>query len=339
MTETQTLSAGVPTSQKYGSALGFTTKMLPIATRMMMCVVGRSGEGKSYLMQSCGGAHIINADLGSTSNPNMVASMWPGMRRDGTPVIPDPNAPLLKSGSPDPEKGTPFFVSWQELLDHKDLLIEMAKDGWEGRPKMCVLDTADAAYAMLQMWMVDQHNLTADSDKQKSDFTDLHGMTAWPKSYRHLLNYGRDLRTAGYGFCYLFHLDDKQIHLSEKEKVWITDAPRVPENCFQTIKGHCEMVLQMALEERTIYKEWTPKVNGKDKMIGGKKVVNKTETGKKVVAVLTADPTRLRKVCKRRNLHFPAAIELPQDDPWGTYERVYDESVAASDTKKEALSQ
>ena len=98
---TQTLSAGTPLAEKYISTLGFSrVRMTPYPTKMLLCLSGRSGEGKSFFWQSCKNALILNTDCTSTSFAALSEHMVPGIRKDGQPVLPDPSAPLLSNGLP-----------------------------------------------------------------------------------------------------------------------------------------------------------------------------------------------------------------------------------------------
>lgn len=324
----QHLSTGTPMAEKYASTLGFTgVTMRPLPTQMLMCLVGRSGEGKSYFWQSCPDALILNLDGSSTSYADLKARLLPGIRRDGQPVVPDPDAPLLPNGLPDPEHGVAFDMDWKWMLQVQQQLIEIAANEYKNRPGMVVIDTADTAYSLLKPWMIADWNeryVKSMLDTPKEKFKEL-GFDAWPESYTYLFDYGIKLRRAGYGVCYVFHLDDKLVHLNEKTKEWFRDVPRVPDNCYQAIKGRAELLLRIELcEEDKIERFEKKDSKGKVKINAttGKPMVATRVVGKERRAILRADATRAPRIAKQR-VNLPDKIILPIENPYAEFERVY----------------
>ncbi len=330
----QTLAHGNTLDQSWLSQLGYqNVSMVPPPTSTLMALCGRTGKGKSHLFQSCRNAYIYNFDLSPTSYPNPKAVIWPGIRSDGTPVEPDPANP-----SSDPEDGVPVSLTWEKALEKRQILKRMAEENVPNRPRIAVMDTTDRAYDYLQQWMVDEYNRLYGSNLEnpKTEFSQLYGPSAWPSSYRYMLNFGLGLQKSGIGFCWVFHLGDKTVHIDEKTKEVFHEIPLVTSNLWHTISANVSLVGCIEARKEMVHtKVPMLRSDGSPLMGTGNKPRFKPVTESKTIRILTTDTTRLSEICKRR-VDLPDEIVLSSKSPWDDFEQAY--LTAASKTDDEETS-
>lgn len=324
----QTLAAGPTLDAKYAELLGaFTDVSLPCdPTQAIIVLCGRSGHGKSTFIRSCPGAFVLNADVSSASE-HVKARIWPGVRRDGTPVSMNPQFPK------DPEKGVPVgkSLTWPMIREKVDLLIKMGNESVPGRPRMVVLDTVDLAYRLVQLWMVEERNRLNPDKSPISRFEDLFGKSAYPESYSYITEIAFDLRAAGYGVCFVYHLGDKTVYENENSKKYLTDVPVVHDNLWNSIYKHAEVVACVEMEMTKVAVQ-TPYKNPDGSPLldpATKKPRMKTEHVEQATHFLTFEAGSLQGRTKKR-AEIPARILLPKSDPWGAFEAAYKAADAAS---------
>lgn len=305
-------------TSKYEGLLGFAgVPMVSDPRHNFTIVVGRSGEGKSSFLQSGDRLFIINVDLSATTNRKPKAMIWPGVRSDGTPVEPNPEDPL------NPAAGIPLSLDYKTILSKRDLLVEMAKDEYPGRPTTVVVDTVDLMYPMLQRWMADQAG--------KEEFGKLYGPDAWPESYQQVLDFVLFLRRVGYGVILAMHLGDKTIHIGEMKKEYLRDQPMVKDNLWNLLKPHADMIVAIEKEttKQAIKKPILDSVSGKPKINPTTKEPMTTTSFEEVVQhVLTIETTKHQGVLKKR-VEIPDRIILPETDAFAVYEAAYRKAALA----------
>lgn len=308
---------GRTVDQSYAAMLGGYSNvyMTVDPCNTLLVLAGRSGRGKSSLLQSCPYAYIINGDCSSTPK-RLRAVMWPGVRRDGTPVEANPDA----EDPSDPEQGTPFVLDWNACLRRKDMLIELSQSN-QPRPRLVALDTVDLIVPLVQQWLVDQHN-AASPENVKERFDELDGRQAYPKLYEQIRNFGLQLKRAGYGFAWVFHLGDKTVYLSDKERKYLVDVPLVNSNLWDAVVAHAEVVA--ALDHRVenhVSDVEIKDASGKVKIDPRtKKPLTRTKTTKTTSVVMSMVPSGFNSDAKKRYASLPDELILSKDDPWSTYE-------------------
>lgn len=328
----QSLSSGQPISSKY--TLGFSgVSMVPGPTQLIAMIVGRSGKGKSYFLQDCPNAFIINTDLSSTPGKGKKprASIWPGLRSDGTPVEPNPTAPS------DPEQGIPVKLTWKRVLEIRDSLIAMAKDNYAHRPRVVVLDTVDTALDLVRDYLVETAPPFKDGRKRTS-FRDLNGKTAWPDAYDQIMHLARDLREAGYGFYFVAHLTDKyenesDLGTSSANEVVSSDGPSrtLIRNTLQMSRGFqgrieplCELIGVVTAKNETHTEDKPMKMpNGDPIFDPATKQPRMQKVTREVQRhYLSFSPIEFAGVVKKR-VPLPDAIPLDADAPWDSFDNAY----------------
>jgi hypothetical protein len=330
MTTTQTLAAGTST---FFSSLGFKdVVMKPALTTQLMALLGRKGYGKSSIVQSCPRALIINADCSSTVTKGPCkALMWPGVRKNGTPVRPNPQFPN------DPEKGTPVVMSWPLIESFVDELVRHAGD--PNRPEMIVIDTIDTVVSLLREWWVEEVNKEraerTPPENPATSFADLNAMLYVPKIAEQLSAMVKRLRAAGYGVCMVFHLGDKTKYENRggvNTSYQVEDEPLVSDSIWnRLVPGLAETsgIVHRYLKEVPVMvpkkgPNGTPILNPQTK----KPVL--VPTGEKTTEIAVAlqfdaTPGKYKDACKSRVQM--GVVQITPDNPWGCFEQAYNKAV------------
>lgn len=298
--------------------LGFTDVIMqPRLDQLFMILAGRSGEGKSALLQSCPGAYIINSDISSTTTSGRPrARMWPGINPDtGQPVEPSLEAPG------DPRRGNPFRMSWAKILERKETLIQLATENVIGRPRLVALDTVDMSVDLIMQDMI--------ANEGKASWEDLYGPSAWPKLYKAVVDFATDLRRVGYGVILSLHLGDRTLHLQGNSKEYLRDVPLITDNFFNQIRRFAEIVACVEMENKQVPIMVTKNSpDGKPLLDANKKPI-KVPSGKttpRSEVYLSFVSEKMNNVAKKR-AGLPDRIFLPKDNPWGAFEDAYNKAI------------
>lgn len=197
----QAVAAGqVPSAVRFAQ-LGFASRAMSYPlTRMFGMLVGEQNCGKTYVMQSCEDAFIINCDLSGSPNPNAVSMSWPGI---------DPEGNCLDVGN------RPFVLTWDDVERKVDQLVQLAKTN-QPRPAMIVFDTIAGMIRLLQPWVANSLN--------RSSFSDCDGRQAWDRLYAHIVDrVAMRLRAAGYGVWFIAHLGRSWVQIDDQRSTEAID--------------------------------------------------------------------------------------------------------------------
>lgn len=292
----------------------------------LMVIAGRAGRGKSSLFHSCPHAYVFNCDISSTPRKPK-AMVWPGVRSDKTPVERNPSAPN------DPEKGNPIQLAWPLMLEKRAVLLEMAAKDIPNRPKLCVMDTTDAAASLCEQWMVDEFNREHPTNIKES-FYDIGTGGQYPKLYEHVWEFGAGLNKAGYGFVWIFHLRDKQITErvgNQSSTRLLTDQPQTWPNLWNLLLGNVELVGVLDQERRSQMVQVPVRgPDGKQKVLNGKSQF-RPEQRSEQVCMLRVTPSATSDFVKTRWAGLDQDILLPKSDPWAAFESTIRAADAAED--------
>lgn len=315
---TQTLSQGTTIASKYAN-LGYTgRRMLPPPTGMLWLLVGESNMGKSYLLQTCPDAFIINADLSSTvvdSDEQVKARIWPGLDSEGQPIEMDEQG-----------RDKQISLSFDRMLEVKKALIAWPKEDPD-RPRMVVVDSITRLIPYVKddvaKFAQSRYHIASGDNK---DWKELHGPAAWDAVYDAIVQFALDLRNAGYGVCMTLHLTRYNIQVQDnlwKEEVDVT----VTRNFWSRLFPMFEMIA--CLETKTV----TEKEERTATDPRTKKTFTRSVDVTKQARVISADWANnvdLRGIVKRRIRM--GEVVLPDADTWDAFDKAYRENarIAAS---------
>lgn len=294
------------------------TKMTVAASGAMWLVCGPTGAGKSSAFQNNPEALVMNMDPSPTPYTPR-AMIVPGVRADKKPVIPNPAHP------DDPERGTPIELTWDFFLKLKADLIEMALEGDPNRPKLVAMDTVDAATDLIKPWYLAKWN--ADHpDAPKESFGDIHGKLSGPALNREIVNFGKDLSSAGYGFAWICRAGNKTIYLNDDNREYREGMWLIKESLWNEIIGIAEIIGFVEQSEQLVQVDHTvldPKTKKPLRTI--------KRTDRKRVVSMTVTPNDKWGQAKCRYAGVESPIVLSEKNPW--------DSVNAAIAKAIALNQ
>lgn len=309
------MTSGKPLSSRYAS-LGYTDfKEVPHPLSLLWLLCGAPGTGKSNLFQSCPAAYIINTDLSATVTPgNVAATMWPKRLTDG--------------GIEDPEEGL-VTLNWERVRDRRDILLDMASTNYPKRPRLVVVDTMTACLPLIRDWVVRNCVDLKISRAPATHFNDLHGPAAYDAIYTELVDFAVALHNAGYGVCYVAHLNQREVDMEGGGKRIMQSLVRVTASLFERLYPIFEMVAAtdiVTVTETIPGKEQT--IKGSDGKILRVPAKDQTVTAKRFGLVVDgADRPKLSHILKKR-VKLQGIIELPERDTWATFERAYTEAAS-----------
>lgn len=322
---TQTLAQGSTISSKYGRLGGIQgKKMVPPPSHLLGAVVGFSNRGKSHFLQSHPGNFIFNLDASSTSNPNPQAMIWPGIDPSGNPC--EQCAEGDAGAINDPSLGWIHRIepSWDLNLEKKKMLLEMAKND-EPRPETISLDTIYGAIKQVMVWVTKNAVALGCASSPKESFHELYGESAWDRVYQEILNFGLDLRNAGYGFFYVIHLAEKMVKRRGNEEREREVGFNITDNFWLRLFPCFEIVLEIDRENRVreVIRPGRALPGGK---VGPPTKVN--EAYQQYVLVVDSPDVEKSNIVKRRVSRMPAKIDLPESNSWEVFTQAYLEAAS-----------
>jgi len=320
---TQTLEHGKTIAQKYGKlrGVGGGIFMCPPLHNQLMVIGGASSSGKSALLQSCPDAYIFNTDLSGVTTPTYRATMWPGFDTEGNPA--EGANPGEQDSYEDKElsdqQGFPVHLkrvkaTWNAFLEQKKILEQMADDNDPARPKIIVIDTLTTCIRMCKPWVTEYFG--------KQTFGELHGQQAWGTIYDHLLDFGIELHSKGYGVCYVVHFGDK-IEGEGEHRRYIENVPTISDKLWNRIYPVCSFVAVVEVRRESFQEDVAVKnLDGTPKLLGNGKPRTRRESGTRPVHYLTFEHIDQRNAAKRR-VAFTSDLKLSSRDAWTQLEDEY----------------
>lgn len=242
-----------PTAVRFAQ-LGFASRAMTYPlTRMFGMLVGEQNCGKTFVVQSCEDAFIINCDLSGSPNPNATSISWPGIDAEGN---------TMDVGN------RPFVLTWDDVEKKIDQLVSMAKAN-QPRPSMVVFDTVAGMIRLLQPWVADKLG--------RSSFSDCDGRQAWDRLYAHIVDrVAMRLRAAGYGVWFIAHLGRSWVQIDDQRSTEAIDFTMGP-GLRQRLSAVVEVIIPVVALQTTV-----PKTTNQIIQLGGGKTttrpVHTTET-------------------------------------------------------------
>jgi len=221
------LAAGQVIQSKYKGLGGRQGQQLLDPALVKGLIMGFPDAGKSHLLESNPDAYIINCDGTSTSNPDTVATIYPGFNAEGRACD---------------ENGKAFTLTYQHISDIVGRLEEMAKRD-EERPTTVIFDSLTTLMELAKEWVPE--NLFA-STKGKQ-FRHLDGQMAYSTMYAELLKLFNRVSSAGYGCYVVVHLK-RNIRNAGKENEKEVILPSISGNFAQQLLAFFELCLSVECE-------------------------------------------------------------------------------------------
>lgn len=293
MTDQHTLSHGEPAHSKYAVLGTPVSKARVPFEHLRGLVVGKGGSGKSFLMQSCPTALILNFDGSACVNQRSQALMWPTPGPDGRTYDAD---------------GKPIFLSWEHVLQKKKVLEDLAKEG-RPRPTTIALDTLPAMLSLMKDFVARRY--------EKASFEDL-GITGAAQVNKMVSDLIKDLHNHGYGVFLVTHLINRKVPLNESQFV-DEFSLNMSDGMFKGTWGAFDVSIPIV--SRVVKKEVTEQVPTPGRP-GSFITRTRTESVREFVATM-AD-SRLDGVTKMRTLHPLSEVVLPSENAWAALSAAYE---------------
>ena len=292
-----TLAVGKTAANKYpslGQAAG--NSQYPLG-KMFGLLVGESGAGKSFVMQSNPDAYILNLDETPTVYPNSEATMFPIAGPDGRPVD---------------ETGKPIVLSWEDIEEKKKVLCALATSN-SPRPQTVVLDTIMQALRLLRPYVAKMYG--------RENFRDVDGRLGWERLFDTLIEFAVTLRRHGYGVVFTCHLSRKHIPIADQQhveeyRIMLSDG--LYARLFPMFDVVIPLIAEWKIEEKETEKEIT---------ISGKKVKRKIKTSEKIRKHIAAfENEKLQGITKTRTLSSLTQVTIPRKNAWGALEAAFEKA-------------
>jgi hypothetical protein len=263
-------------------------------------LVGESGAGKSFVMQSNPDAYILNLDETPSVCPNSEAVMFPVAGPDGRPVD---------------ESGNPIVLTWDHIEEKKKTLCQLATSN-QPRPKTVVLDTIMQALRLLRPHVAKMYG--------RETFREVDGRLGWERLFDTLIEFAVTLRQHGYGVIFTCHLSRKHIPISDNQhveeyRIMLSDG--LYARLFPMFDVVIPVIAEWKVEEVEVEKEVT--INGKTI----KRKVKHTEKIRKHTAAFENE--KLEGITKTRTLSPLTQVELPSVNAWDALENAFDKANTA----------
>jgi len=263
-------------------------------------LVGESGAGKSFVMQSNPDAYILNLDETPSVCPNSEAVMFPVAGPDGRPVD---------------EAGNPIVLTWDHIEEKKKTLCQLATSN-QPRPKTVVLDTIMQALRLLRPHVAKMYG--------RETFREVDGRLGWERLFDTLIEFAVTLRQHGYGVIFTCHLSRKHIPISDNQhveeyRIMLSDG--LYARLFPMFDVVIPVIAEWKVEEVEVEKEVT--INGKTI----KRKVKHTEKIRKHTAAFENE--KLEGITKTRTLSPLTQVELPSVNAWDALENAFDKANTA----------
>ena len=263
-------------------------------------LVGESGAGKSFVMQSNPDAYILNLDATPSVCPNSEAVMFPVAGPDGRPVD---------------EAGNPIVLTWDHIEEKKKALCQLATSN-QPRPKTVVLDTIMQALRLLRPHVAKMYG--------RETFREVDGRLGWERLFDTLIEFAVTLRQHGYGVIFTCHLSRKHIPISDNQhveeyRIMLSDG--LYARLFPMFDVVIPVIAEWKVEEVEVEKEVT--INGKTI----KRKVKHTEKIRKHTAAFENE--KLEGITKTRTLSPLTQVELPSVNAWDALENAFDKANTA----------
>lgn len=303
MTATQTLAKGKLPQQKYGS-LGITgMQMIHPMGRLFGLICGKPSEGKSCFIQSHPEGFIFNLDCSSTTTPDVKATIWPGINKEGEPINPD---------------GSQAIITQEAINEKIAILIQMKQEN-KPRPETIFFDSIGLWIRILRDYITRREG--------KNEWKEMDGRRAWDTLYEMILDTCFLLRRHGYGVYIVCHVVNAKVQLTEETSI-IRPELTVTDTFYKRLYPCFEMVAaiqKMWVKERREIPQPDRIVNGK-KMSLKPKIVT-TEVARHIFCV---DSEALAGITKRR-VSIPGELVLPHSNGWETILSTYNEHAFATE--------
>jgi len=297
------VAAGTLPHQQKWASLGFDSRGMSYPlTKMFGMIVGEQNCGKTYLLQSCPDAFIVNCDLSGSPNPNAVSVSWP--------FVDSVTGNTFDVGK------RPMTMTW-DAVEAKIAQLVALPPGSD-RPGMIVFDTLGGMIRLLQPWVAAQLG--------RSKFTDCDGRQAWDRLYAHIIDgVCTKLRTAGYGVWIVAHLGRQWKQIDDSKSTEVLDF-MIGDGLRARLSSVVEVIVPIVTEVATVpvTKEVVTQLPG-----GAKSVRKVPTTEKQVVRKIAFEDPAYRNIRRARTPRPLPDIVIPDGgDPWRTLVDEYDRARA-----------
>lgn len=296
-----TVAAGtLPTTKKWAN-LGFASAGMSYPlTRMFGMIVGEQNCGKTFLLQSCPDAFIVNCDLSGSPNPNAVSVSWP--------CVDSTTGNTLDVGN------RPMTMTWDAVEAKIAQLVSLPPGS--DRPAMVVFDTLGGMIRLLQPWVAAQLG--------RPKFTDCDGRQAWDRLYAHIIDgVCTKLRTAGYGVWIVAHLGRQWKQIDDSKSTEVLDF-QIGDGLRARLSSVVEVIVPLVTEVATvaIVRDVVTQLPG-----GAKQTRRVPDSEKRIVRKIAFEDPAYRNIRRARTPKPLPDIVIPEGgDPWATLVAEYDKA-------------
>lgn len=263
-------------------------------------MLGFGGTGKSHFLASCPNTFIFNFDLSPTTNPNPLATIFPFIDENGTPID---------------ENGKFVALDWKtHIIPKRDLLIKMGLDQDPSRPTTVVIDTGDTAIRLAREYAAKEYGKSTVEDA---------GQAGWTRAYSEISTLFHDLYKVGYGVWVTGRLANEEIKNERGDIIGMRETTRASSNFFSYFEPYCDFVGKFTVEQEQV----TVKIPVEVALGGGRTITQTKDTTELQNRYLfvTQDPRLpyfLR--CRGVNASMMKRVALPNSGGYDVLNRAYE---------------
>jgi hypothetical protein len=297
-----TIAGGRHPMAKYANLPGAIPSISRPAESIKAFIMGRPNTGKTAFALSHPNGYHLNLDLTSNVSPSPTCLSWPELSPEGLPI----------------HNGSPLTLEWDPIQSLLDTLISLAKNN-QPRPQTIFIDSLSALLRYLRAWLPPNAPKVGISKEPKVNWNDLNGESAYDWLYWKVINIIESLSSSGYGVYVFAHVGDKTVPVGDR----LTSAVRltITDNFWSRLFDLFEftgatttkMISSQIEEVITIPRSSGPPIQKK-----GKKTVTRK------AYFLCPYLPELGPILKSR-VYLPPEIELPHENSWTTWSRIYKE--------------
>lgn len=227
------------------------TRSKPDPRTTTITVLAEPGAGKTTMFQMIEDALVFNLDGSSTPGPiTPKAYVWPAVNSKSQFVHVGPDG--------DPERGTPFTLTWSSVLAAIDKFViqpnrKAMASGGNPVVRTVIFDTADAMLDLLSQYLV-ENAMTLGLAKDKPATFEQIGLGVWKQLRAEILSLRHMLVSNGVGVIFLCQLRRRYERLGSapNDPVVIEERPELPPSIFALLTQKSEVVLTIVTAEAMV---------------------------------------------------------------------------------------
>lgn len=302
--------------QKYVPTGAKGSQVIKTADQSYILWAGRSGCGKSYLLQSNPNACILNFDASPTTNPNCVAEIWPAV------------------GSP---------PTWPDVTKKINEVIAAFTAKLDGAPSMVVFDSYMGALTLVRSYVAytlyersaqrRETQAKAVAEFDPFDIRTQDGRQVWDLAYDWINYEIAKLRAAGMGVGVILHVADEVVEFGEGDKKITLERPDLTttESQLGRMYPFADSLLLIEKQDSVARKSVDETFSIRGKAVIRSKTIQTPSTN--LLIISKGAPDSIQRYLKTRTISpLPPSIEIGPGDGWDTFATIYNKCSIGENT-------